>query len=191
MEDENFSVIAVAIDENTETVTELAVGSTYPVLMDKDHLLTELFAISNVPSVIWIDENGMIARPAAAEFGTDTFTEITGISRETHMQQVRDWVREGVLPDDASYSVHDLSEEEIQARLHFRLAAFLRRSGRIDESETHFEKAAELTPLDFTIVRASMPLRGGDPFGEEFFEIYQKFQDAGAPFHGIPRAKQS
>ena len=60
--------------------------------MDQDHLLTELYAISNVPSVVWIDENNMIARPAAAEFGTDTFTEITGISRETHMQQVRDWV---------------------------------------------------------------------------------------------------
>ena len=27
------------------------------------------------------------------------------------MQQVRDWVHEGSLPDDASYSVPDLSEE--------------------------------------------------------------------------------
>ncbi len=159
--------------------------------MDKDHLLTELYAISNVPSVIWIDENNMIARPAASEFGTDTFTEITGISRETHMQQVRDWVRKGVLPDDASYSVPDLSEEEVQARLHFRIAAHLRREGREEEAGAHFDRAAELAPLDFTIVRASMPLRGGDPFGEEFFELYQKYLDAGAPFHGIPRASSS
>ena len=54
--------------------------------MDKDHLLTELYAISNVPTVIWIDEKGKIARPAASEFGTDVFTEITGIKREFHMQ---------------------------------------------------------------------------------------------------------
>ena len=182
-------VIAVAIDENTEAVTELAAGSTYPVLMDKDHLLTELFAISNVPSVIWIDESGSIVRPAAAEFGTDTFTEITGISREAHMQQVRDWVREETLPDDASYSVTDLSEEEVQARLHFRLAVFLQREGRNIDAERHFDLAAELAPLDFTIVRASMPLRGGDPFGEEFFKLYQKFLDAGSPYHGIPRSR--
>ena len=157
--------------------------------MDQDHLLTELYAISNVPSVVWIDENNMIVRPAAAEFGTDTFTEITGISRETHMQQVRDWVHEGSLPHDASYTVPDLSEDEVQARLHFRTAAHLRRNGRKEEAEHHFDAAAELTPLDFTIVRASMPLRGGDPFGEEFFELYQKFQDAGSPYHGIPRAQ--
>ena len=180
-------VIAVAIDENIEAIKELANGITYPVLMDKDHILTELYAISNVPSVIWIDEKGMISRPAASEFGTDTFTEITGISRETHMQQVRDCVHDGALPEDASYVVPDLSEEEIQARLHFRIAVHLRREDQLGEADIHFDKAAELAPLDFTIVRASMPLRGGDPFGEEFFTLYQKYQDAGSPFHGIPR----
>ena len=155
--------------------------------MDNNHLLTELFAISNVPSVLWIDEEGRIVRPAASEFGTDTFTEITGISREGHMQQVREWVRNGTLPEDASYVVADLSEDEVKARLNFRVAAYLRREGRIDEADKHFDLAAKRAPLDFTIVRASMPLRGGDPFGEEFFELYQKYQDAGSPFHGIPR----
>ena len=187
LELEGFTVIAVAIDENLDSITELAKGTTYPVLMDKDHVLTELNAISNVPSVIWIDENQKISRPAASEFGTDTFSEITGISRENHMQQVRDWVRDETLPEDSSYEVADLSEDEIQARLHFRLAAHFRRNNLLQQSEKHFDLAAGLAPLDFTVVRASMPLRGGDPFGEEFFELYQKYQDAGSPFHGIPR----
>lgn len=187
LELEGFTVIAVAIDENLDSITELAKGTTYPVLMDKDHVLTELYAISNVPSVIWIDENQKISRPAASEFGTDTFSEITGISRENHMQQVRDWVRDETLPEDSSYEVADLSEDEIQARLHFRLAAHFRRNNLLQQSEKHFDLAAGLAPLDFTVVRASMPLRGGDPFGEEFFELYQKYQDAGSPFHGIPR----
>jgi hypothetical protein len=181
-------VIAVAIDENVQAITDLSEGISYPVLMDPNHILTELYAISNVPSVVWIDEHNKIVRPAAVEFGTNTFTEFTVINRETHMQQVRNWVHDQIVPEDASYVVPDLSEEEIQARLHFRLAVHLRREGKLDDAETHFDKAAELAPLDFTIVRASMPLRGDDPFGEEFFELYQKYQDAGSPFHGIPRS---
>ena len=47
--DDGFQVIAVAIDEATDEVRVLADGITYPVLMDPDHLLTELYAISNVP----------------------------------------------------------------------------------------------------------------------------------------------
>ena len=191
LQEEQFTVVAVAIDENLDSIIELAKGVTYPVLMDKDHILTELYAISNVPSVLWIDEDGRISRPAASEFGTDTFSEITGVSREGHMQQVREWVRDGTLPEDANFVVEDLSDEEIQARLHFRLAAHLRRKNMIDESAEHFDYAIELAPLDFTIARASLPLRGGDPFGEEFFELYQKYQDAGSPFHGIPRKSQA
>ena len=189
LSDEDFIVVAVAIDEDLEAVQELAKDTTYPVLMDKDHLLTELYAISNVPTVIWIDEKGKIARPAASEFGTDVFTEITGIKREFHMQQVREWVKEGKVPSDASYAVSDLSYEEIQARLYFRIAAHLRRENQLPEAETYFKKAEELAPLDFTIVRASMPLRGKNPFGQEFFDLYQKYQEAGSPYHGIPRRK--
>ena len=64
------------------------------------------------------------------------------------MQQVREWVRDETLPEDASFIVDDLSDEEIQARLHFRLAAHLRRKNMIDESEEHFDYAIELAPLD-------------------------------------------
>ena len=181
-------VIAVAIDENVEAVRGLATDITYPVLMDPDHVLTELYAISNVPSVIWIDEHDRIVRPNAAEFGTDTFSEITGISREGHMEQVRAWVRGGEVPPDADYQVDELSDDEVAARLHFRLAAHARRAGDQATADRHFDAAIELAPLDFTIARAAMPLRGADPFGEEFFGLYERWKAEGAPYHGIPRA---
>ena len=40
--------------------------------------------------------------------------------------------------------------------------------------------------MDFTIRRAAMPLMGGDPFGQEFMELYQEWNDAGSPFNGLP-----
>ena len=46
---------------------------TYPVLIDAYHLFSDLYAVSNVPTVVWVDENDTIVRPNAGEFGSDTF----------------------------------------------------------------------------------------------------------------------
>lgn len=99
---------------------------------------------------------------------------------------MRNWVRDGVVPDDASdCEVADLDENGISARLHFRLAAHLRSTGDKGAADRHFDRALELAPLDFTIARAAMPLRGGDPFGDEFFALYERWRDAGSPYHGV------
>ena len=184
-------VIAVAIDEDTERIRELAEGITYPVLMDPTHVLTDLYAISNVPSVLWIDADGRIARPNANEFGTDMWSEITGFTRADHFDQVRAWVRDDVLPDDAGSTVADLSADEEQARLHFLIGSHWRSLSDAEGAERHFEAAVALTPLDFTVARAAMPLRGKDPFGEEFMVMMREFAESGAPFHGISRRASS
>ncbi|MBL90118.1 MAG: thioredoxin family protein [Actinobacteria bacterium] len=180
-------MIAIAIDENVDAIKELAKETTYPVLIDANHLFSDLYAVSNVPTVIWVDENDTIVRPNAGEFGTDTFSELTGILCADHMNQVKAWVKDGELPEDADYVVEDFNIDEINARLHFRIAVNALRGGLSEVSEHHFERAEELAPLDFTIARASMPLRGGNPFGEEFFDLYERYQKAGSPYHGIPR----
>ena len=189
--DDGFLVIAVAIDEAIDEVRVLADNITYPVLMDPDHRLTELYAISNVPAVVWIDEHGRIARPNASEFGSDMFSEFTGRTREGHFDQIRAWVHQDVVPDDASSEVADLDDNEVAARLHFRLAAHLRRAGDEAGAARHFDAAARLAPLDFTVVRAAMPLQGESPFGEGFFALLEEYQQAGSPFHGITPAPDS
>jgi hypothetical protein len=182
-------VIAVAIDESTDDVRPWTEGITFPVLIDREHLLSELYAISNVPTVVWIDEENRIVRPNGVAFGTDLFKEFTGVEAGPHFDLVRAWVREGVEPSSAvrsSEAVEDLTDDEVVAQLHFRVAVHARRAGDAESASRHFALAGELAPHDWTIRRAMMPLVGDDPFGEKFFALYQGWEQAGKPYHGLP-----
>jgi hypothetical protein len=160
-------------------------------LIDSDHLLTELYAISNVPTVIWIDEQDRIVRPNGVAFSSDMFKEFTGVAAGPHLDTVRSWVRTGevpITPEEAREAVGDLTDDEIRARLHFRIAAHARRNGDATTAQRHFAAAGALAPFDFTIRRAALPLTGGNAFGEEFMELYSEWQEAGSPYHGLPGA---
>jgi peroxiredoxin len=184
-----FTVIAVAIDHSPDDVRPWIEGITMPVLYDPHHLLTELYAISNVPTVVWIDEEGHIARPIGAAQGSDLFADFTGIEAKPHLDEVRRWVSQGVVPiteDDARQAVADLSEEEVLARLHFRVASAAHREGREEVTRRHIARASELAPDDLTIWRAGMPLVGEDPFGDAFIVRYEAWRGRGSPAHGLP-----
>ena len=187
--DDGLQVIAVAIDDDAEAVRPFTEGIDIPVLVDRDHVLTERYAISNVPTVVWIDEQDRIARPNGVAFGSDLFREFTGVDSEPHKDAIRNWVRTGEVDVDVVDNeavVGDLSDDELLARLRFRIGAHLRRTGDADGAERNLAAAVELAPHDWTIRRAAMPLRGMDPFGEDFFEMAAEWEAAGRPYHGIP-----
>lgn len=63
---QGLEVVTVALDtlgaEAARPFIEAA-KPTHPSLVDQAHLLDELFGFVNVPSAVWIDEEGMIVRP--------------------------------------------------------------------------------------------------------------------------------
>jgi peroxiredoxin len=189
---EGFTVIAVAIDQSADDVRPFTGGLTLPVLYDPHHLLTELYCISNVPTVVWIDEDDRIVRPIGEAFGSDTFADFTGADSSPHKELVRRWVHRGDLPMQASEArnaVADLSDDEVRARLHFRIAAEAHRRGDADTTRAHVLRAGELAPDDLTVWRAGMPLIGEDPFGQGFLDRYDEWRAKGSPAHSMPSVR--
>lgn len=187
--DRDFAIIGVAVDEKVEDVTPFTESIGFPVLLDRDHVITERYDIRNVPTVVWIDEDDQIVRPSDVAFGTDMFKDFHHIDSDPHHDALRQWVQTGIAPmapDEVVEKVLVPSDDEQLARVHWRVAMALYREGRLDAANRHFDRAGELAPHDFTIRRSSMPLRGIDPFlSEEFIELFEEYNAAGRPGYGF------
>jgi hypothetical protein len=148
--------------------------------------LADLYNIVNVPTIVWIDERGRIARPNDVAFGTDTFTHITGLESARHLAALRAWVsgeRSAMTAEDVRRQQPLPTDADQQARAEFGLGQWLWAQGRTAAAERHFARGGELAPHDFTIRRGTMPMRGIDPMGPQFREMLQAWVGAGQPYY--------
>lgn len=178
LREQGLDVVTVAMDADAEAVRPWARTTDLPIGIDLEHRLSDLFGVVNVPATVWLDEAGRVVKPPTIAPGDDQFADFTQIPAEQHHDALRRWVRDGALPQVPS--VPD-DPELRRARAHRRLAVHLHRAGHTEAAERHFATAVAAAPLDFTIVRASMPLRGQDPFGTEFFTLWEQWNGAGRP----------
>ena len=95
LKDEGFVVITVAIERDAEDVREWIekANPTHPSLIDTEHLLAELYNITNVPTVLWIDEDGRVVRPNDVAFTTEAGGNYANVSTDDQMANLRAWVR--------------------------------------------------------------------------------------------------
>lgn len=185
-----FTILSVALDDSADAAREWveAASPTYPVAVDPDHVLPERYGIINVPSTVWIDEDERVVRPPSIAPGDDTWREFTKVDSSVHHDALRRWVRDGEVPmepDEVRRRLGGDAPEVRAARLERRVAAYLHRTGQVEAAERHFERALELAPMDWTIRRGSMPLRGQDPFGQEFFDFWAEWEAAGRPQYDL------
>ena len=100
-----------------------AANPSHPSLIDTHHAVAELFGVVNIPNGVWIDEDGMIVRPAETapapklserpgagpdalpQHMVDIFTEASRIQTDAdaYGAALRDWVviRGGLVPGDS------------------------------------------------------------------------------------------
>jgi peroxiredoxin len=186
LRDRGVVVITVSQDARVEDAKPFieAASPEHPSLLDPDHIVSHRYGLINVPTAVWIDENGHIARPPRVEHATNTFAFAHGLDCEPHLTALKRWVETGATdftPDETRRTTLAPTADEQQARAHHALAWHLHQMGAQPEAETHWAAAIKLAPHDWTIRRGSMWLRGANPFGAEFAEAWMEWENAGRP----------
>ncbi|MFE4637237.1 redoxin domain-containing protein [Streptomyces sp. NPDC056773] len=183
-----FSVLSVAVDRRVADaapwIAEAAV--THPALIDTDGAVSDLYDVLNVPTVLWIDEEGKVARPNDTQFATDLFRELSGLDSGAALAALDRWVRtgdSGLSDEDVTRHTRRATATQQSARTEAALALWLHRGGRTTDAERHFARAELLAPEDLTIWRGTMPLRGQDPMGDAYFAKRTALTEAGIPIY--------
>ena len=185
-------MITVAVERDAEDAREWieAAQPSHPSLVDTDHLLAELYNMVNVPTVLWIDEEGQIVRPNDVAFTTEQGGNYANVSTDDQMALLRAWVH-GDIEAKSPAAVRALqqlpTDEDQRARAEFGLGNWLWRQGRQGAAARAFERAGDLAPHDFMIRRGTMKMVGKDPFGDDFREMVTDWRKQGNDYyHPLP-----
>lgn len=198
LKDKNFEIISVA--EDTGGVKDAkpwidAAKPDYTVLIDTQHLVTRLYDMVNVPTAVWINEQGRIVRPNEAAYVDDRYKGMHRLDAAEYLAAIRDWAANG---DKSQFA---MSEAEIRASLtpqkpewalaaaEFALAEYLYRNGQSAASIRHYKEAQRLNPDSWNYKRQAWALSDAErEYGTSFMKEVQKLN--GKPYYAPRKLKK-
>jgi hypothetical protein len=186
---QGLEIVTVALDVDPEAARPWIERARpeHPSLVDSGHVVDELLGVVNVPNGVWIDEEGMIVRPAEPAFPErpapppwqdrplpegisahmrDVLLEARKIRIEPrkYTAALRDWVARGkdsayaLSPDEVVERSGQRGIAEATAAAHFELGQHLWRTGRADLAVPHWRAAHRLQPDNWTYKRQAWRL---------------------------------
>jgi tetratricopeptide (TPR) repeat protein len=196
---QGLEIVTVALDTAGPQAVRRwieAAKPEHPSLIDQAHVVDELFGIVNVPSGIWIDEDGIIVRPPETAYPRrppsldretpanlspeqreqiDTVKNLR-IDAETYIIALRNWVTNGpesryaLPPDEVLRRSRPRPLEEARAAAHFELGQYLHRAGQPQDAIAHFRECHRLQPDNWTYMRQAWNLLDS---GQTALDVYE------------------
>ncbi len=127
-------------------------------------MTAEKYDITNVPSVVWVDEQDRIVKPPTIAPGDDSFREYTKIDSARHHDALRAWVATGELPEQRRAGSRRPGPTTASGRSG---SAGSRPTSYAAATPTaggsHLAAAQELAPWDWTVRRGGIALTGATP----------------------------
>ena len=159
----------------------IAAKPTLTALIDEKHLVSKLYNMVNVPTGVWINEQGMIVRPNEVAFVDDRFKNFTGLDSAPYLNALKDWVEKGeksqyVMNADQLRQKLSMQDPNLaMASAEFGLGEQLYKAGHSAEAIPHFKEAQRLNPKSWNYKRQAYAL--GDAkrdYGTTFMDEVNK-----------------
>ncbi len=190
LKSENFEIISAAQDTGGE---EAAGGIfddanvSYTAIIDVNHQISSLYNLVNVPSGVWIDEEGKIMR---INEGTYAKTHMNGaFGTDDYVPIVRDWVAKGA---DSEYvwdrskvreNIVQRTPEAERAQPAFRLGGYYFTLGNDEKAEQYWTMAQELDPTSWNYLRQDLQYEEGGSAGPEWRARRDQIESAGGSYY--------
>ena len=162
----NFELVAAAQDTGGEAAAGPwydAANATFTALLDSQHAVSSAFHFVNVPTGVWIDEDGRIVRPGESAWTSDRRDTYGGkelvIHGDAYVAALRDWVANGVnspyVMSDEEFArrTRRRSASEMEADAAFKMAVWFQQNADRTRALKYFERAQQLNPDDWNYHR--------------------------------------
>ena len=161
-----------------------AANPTHPSLVDTRHITGQLFGFTNIPMAVWIDENGVLVRPAEQASversplrdmeipegldarTTEMFRQVKAIpdASEQYRAAIIDWARNGaasrfaLAPEEVVRRSQPRADHEARAAACFALGQYLLLTIGHDAAVPWWREAHRLFPSNWTYKRQAWTL---------------------------------
>jgi peroxiredoxin len=191
---DGLEVVTVALDTGGVSAARPWIEKAaprHPALIDTAHVLDARYGVVNVPNALWIDEDGIIVRPAepswiedphaSSEVAAQALDELPPDHRDVRAEiakmhidpaiypaMIRDWVRNGaasryaLLPHEVVERSQPRGSNVSAAAAHFELGEYIHRRGDHDAAVEHWRQAHRLHPENWTYKRQAWNLEQPD-----------------------------
>jgi hypothetical protein len=165
-----------------------AANPSHPSLIDAHYEVARAYNMVNVPTAVWIDEEGRIVRPNEMAFADNRWIEYTKFDMTVYLDAVRDWARRGAQSPyalDAKARRERLplpTAEHALAAATFRLAEHLHETGLPEAAVPFFKRAQALQPESWAFKRQAWALTDAEKYYGTNFQTEVKAL-AGRPYY--------
>lgn len=161
---------------------------TFTVLIDEKHTVASLYGMVNVPTAVWINEEGRIVRPNETAFIDNRFKSMHGIDARPYLEGIREWLARGeqspyvMAPEKLKQRMEAPASDHLLAETYFRLAQHLVASGHDRDAIPYFKTAQKLRPESWNYKRQAWLLADPDrDYGTNFAREVQGLK--GKPYY--------